>query len=67
MGLSENAREERYAYYPRIISYVLRKIVTGYPETSPEVVKHERWELKWELRWSGASLVIGIEKIVKRA
>ncbi len=60
LGLAKSARERRYAYYRRIISYSLRKIVTGYPEVDPELNK--RTNGHWELKWSNASLVIGYRK-----
>lgn len=57
LGLAESAKERRYAYYRRIVSYSLRRIVTGYPEANPEV--KQRSDQRWELRWSNAGLVIG--------
>jgi hypothetical protein len=54
--LSESARNDCYAYYRRMVSYVLRKILIGYPELVPEIVERKP---RYELQWAGAGLIIG--------
>lgn len=56
IGLSESARNNRYAYYRRMVSYLLRKILLGYPELAPKIVERKPQN---ELQWAGAGLIIG--------
>jgi hypothetical protein len=56
LKLQEPPAEKRYAYYRRLISYSLSKILTGYPEREPEMVQTKQ---RCELRWNGTGLVIG--------
>jgi hypothetical protein len=58
IGLSKTPREKHYAYYYRLVSFVLRKMLIGYPEAEPEITSIMRRQ-KYVLRWNGADLVIG--------
>lgn len=59
LKLPEPPADKRYAYYGRLISYSLRKTLTGYPESEPEIIQTDQ---SWQLRWNGAHLVIGTRK-----
>jgi len=66
LGLPEPpCSSERYAYYSRIIIYISRSILTGYPKGDPFIEAPPSTPGRCELKWEGATLVRGNEQDCK--
>jgi len=60
---AESKGNGRRVYYPRIISLALSKVLTGRPQTEPEVIEKTP---DFELSWNGSSIVIGDREYCER-